>query len=85
MFHDHRSYTSKIMGGVFAAGAHNYGKFQNPYKNKNSNKFTFDAPIDMKILHKEDIDTKNHPCDFISNLTPWRHKMPDNVILAPVR
>ena len=85
MFHDHWSYTSKIIGGVFSAGAHNYGKFHNPCKNKNSDKFTSDAPIDLKASHKKDIDMKNDPCDFLQNLTPWRHKTPDGVIPAPVR
>ena len=85
MIHDHRPYTSKIMGGVFSVGAHNYGKFHNPCKNKNWDKFTFDDLIDLKTSHKEDIDMKNDPCDFLQNLTPWRHKTPNGVILASVR
>ena len=85
MFHDHRSYTSNIIGGVFSAGAHNYGKFHNPCKNKNSDKFSFDAPIDLKTSHKVNIDMKNDLCDFLQNLTLRRHKTPNGVIPAPVR
>ena len=85
MFHDHRSYTSRIMGGIFSAGAHNYSKFHSPCKKKNSDKLTFDAPIDLKTSHKEDIDKKNDPCDYFQNLMPWSHKTPDGVIPAPVR
>ena len=72
-------------GGVFSASGQDYSIFHNRCKNKNSDKFTFDAPINLKTSHKEDIDMKNDPCDFFQNLTPWRHKTPDGVIPAPVR
>ena len=73
------------MGGVSSAGAHDFDIFHNLCKNKNSNKFTFDAPINLKFSHKQDIDMKNDPCDFLQNLTSWRHITPDGVIPAPVR
>ena len=53
-------------------------------KKKNSDKLGFDAPIDLKTLHKEDIDMKNNHYDFLQNLTPWRHKTPDGVFPAPI-
>ena len=42
-------------------------------KNTSSNKFTFDAPIDLNTSHKKDIDVQNNPRDCLQNLTPWRH------------
>ena len=73
------------MGGVSLAGARDFDIFHNLRKNENSNKFTFDAPINLKTLYKQDIDMKNDPCDFFQNLRSWRHITPDGVILAPVR
>ena len=38
-------------------------------KIKNSNNFTFDSGINLKLSHKQDIDMKNDSCDFHQNLT----------------
>ena len=72
------------MGGLSSAGAHDFGIFHNLYKNKNSNKITFDGVINLKLSQKQDIDMKNESCDFYQNLTSWRHFTPDDVIPAPV-
>ena len=65
------------MGGVSLAGAHDFGIFHDLWsKIKNSNNFTFDSGINLKLLHKQDIDMKNDSCDFHQNLTyngRWRH------------
>ena len=53
------------MGGVFAAGVHNSDIFHNICKNKNSNNFTFDAPINLEISHMQGNDKKNDSFDFL--------------------
>ena len=55
------------MGGVSSAGAHDFGIFHNLYKNKNSDKITFDGGINLKLTHKQDIDMKNDASDFHQN------------------
>ena len=56
-------------GGVPSAGARDFGIFHDLCKNKNSDKFTFDSGINLKLSHKQDIDMKNDSCDFHQNLT----------------
>ena len=67
------------------ARAHDFDIFHKLCKSKNSDEFTFDAPINLKTSYKQDIDKKNDPCDFLQNMAPWRHITTDGVILAPVR
>ena len=72
-FCEHFTITGLILRklwGVFPRQVHMISAYFMIYaKMKNSNNFTFDSGINLKLSHKQDIDMKNDSCDFHQNLT----------------